>query len=347
MKRISIYLSLLFALLISFGFMACGNKSKFVFANTEEAVDACRSMLTELRKTEDADIKKLTAFVSDWKVLQDTVMNKLTTGDVAETTKDVAENFFITADSIKIEIKRIAHARKRSLNDVLYLKLNASMDMETWVDKKTLKDAQDFFEKLDDNKTYPTLKQTIEAYYELLNNSGKLAKEGELLTFIKNEDVCFRSLMNHILQVNQNDLKQLSDMTAQYYDALTESVTKNLNDETCKRISLYLTMRLNRRVVQNAEACRLELQKKPKLTELQSQNFKWMLVQPFFSLDDFSSALVTKDQKDKLEKLAADLPDMMTFIDGINVAKGKKDNREELYDTLNEYFLNSFLNFNI
>lgn len=347
MKRNSIYLSLIFAFVISFGFMACGNKSKFIFKDTEEAVAACRSMLSELRKTKDADISKLTSFVCDWKTLQDTVMNKLTTGDVAETTRDVAEDFFITADSIKIEIKRIAHARKRSLNDILYMKLNAAMSMEGYVDEKTLEDAQDFFDKLDETKTYPTLKQTLEAYYELLNNSGKLTKEGELLTFIKKEDRCFRSLMDFILKVNQNDLKQLTELTSQYYDDLTVSVTKNLNDETCKRISLYLTMRLNRRVIQNAEACQHELEKKPHLNEQQSQNFKWMLVQPFFSLDDFSAALVTKDQKAKLEKLAKDLPDMMTFVDGINAAKGKEENREELYDTLNEYFLNSFLNFNL
>lgn len=346
MKRQTNFFPTVFIAVFAFVMASCDGKSKFVFDSSQDAVKACRDMLTELRGTEKADIKKLTSFVSDWRVLQDTVMQKLSDDDV-EKTKEMAEDFFIVADSIKLEIKRVAHSQERSLNDVLYLRLNSTMDMHEWIDKRTFGDARDFFADLDKAKTFPTLETTLKEYYELLNNSGKFQKEGEMLEFIAKEDRCFRSLMQHTLEVKQKDLQQISNMTSEYFDKLSTTVAKNINDDKCKRISLYLTMRINRRVVQNAEACRQELKKKPTLNRVQMQNFKWMIVQPFFSLDDYSAALVTDEQKKLLDKLATDLPELMAYIDGINLKDGKKKDQEDLIGALNEYFLNSFLNFNL
>lgn len=346
MKRNLVYLTTVFITVFTFLLVSCASRSRFVFQSSKDAVDASRNMLNELRKTETADIEKLTAFISDWRILQDTVMTKLM-NDSSQLSLDLAEDFFVAADSIKIEIKRVAYSKPRTLNDILFLRLNTAKNIDEWIDKKSFADAKDFFENLDKEKTYPTLKESLQQYYSLLNKTRKFQKEGEMLEFIVKEDKCFRSLMEHLSEVKQQDLIKISGLTSDYFDKLTAAVSQKINDETCKRISMYLTMRINRRVVQNADACRLLLNKKPHLDQTQSQMFKWMIVQPFFTLDDYSAALITKNQEKVLNSLAKEIPQLFSFIDGIDISKGKKEEQEKLIDTLNEYFLKSFLDYSL
>ena len=64
---------------------------------------------------------------------------------------------------------------------------------------------------------------------------------------------CFRSLMMHLSEVSNDHLQQLTDATSKVYDGLYDSVG-NKADDVNDRTMLYLTMRYNRRIIQNAAA---------------------------------------------------------------------------------------------
>ena len=99
---------------------------------------------------------------------------------------------------------------------------------------------------------------TISAYYILLKSVKSFKQERQLLSFITEEDKCFRSLMNYLSKVSNSDLQNLTNATTAIFDDLYSSVG-NKSDDVNDRTMLYLTMRFNRRIIQNAMACRNDI----------------------------------------------------------------------------------------
>lgn len=97
-------------------------------------------------------------------------------------------------------------------------------------------------------------------------------------------------------QVSNEQLQQLTDATASIFDGLYSSVGRKVDDVN-DRTMLYLTMRFNRRIVQNALACKQDVENGKKLSHLQRANYRWMLIQPFMAIDDYSTAALTSKQR--------------------------------------------------
>lgn len=66
-------------------------------------------------------------------------------------------------------------------------------------------------------------------------------------------------------QVSNEQLQQLTDATASIFDGLYSSVGRKVDDVN-DRTMLYLTMRFNRRIVQNALACKQDVENGKKLS---------------------------------------------------------------------------------
>lgn len=106
---------------------------------------------------------------------------------------------------------------------------------------------------------------------------------------------------------------------------------------------LYLTMRFNRRIIQNAEVCRKDIKANVPLTETQSYNYRWMVIQPFMTIDSYSMAVLTEDQVKVLMNMAAELPKILAYIDGKDYDKSPAEETQRLNDILSEYILKSYL----
>lgn len=131
----------------------------------------------------------------------------------------------------------------------MYLKLNTAMEREKVKDSETYKDAVKFYESLDNQGMYSSAPMTISAYYILLKSVKTFKQERQLLSFITEEDKCFRSLMNYLSKVSNSDLQNLTNATTAIFDDLYSSVG-NKSDDVNDRTMLYLTMRFNRRIIQ-------------------------------------------------------------------------------------------------
>ena len=180
---------------------------------------------------------------------------------------------------------------------------------------------------------------TISAYYILLKSVKSFKQERQLLSFITEEDKCFRSLMNYLSKVSNSDLQNLTNATTAIFDDLYSSVG-NKSDDVNDRTMLYLTMRFNRRIIQNAMACRNDIINNQRLDRDQRANYKWMLIQPFMAIDDYSTAVLTEEQRETLIKLTDELPALLGKLD----VQKKSDNEQiKLTNVLANYFLKSYL----
>ena len=275
---------LLLALLCSSVLVGCEEHPSF--KTSVDAVEGCKKELAELKEMDDVSVENLAKATSAWLEIQDSAYSVFSRDTTINLRSPVAMAYFVVSDSIRGELKRLAFANPRSLRDVMYLKLNTATARKKIEKSDVYKEALDFYDKLDKQDTYPNLTKTLIVYSALLHNAKPFKHESELLGFISEEDRCFRSLMKFLSQVSNEQLQQLTDATAGIFDGLYSSVGRKVDDVN-DRTMLYLTMRFNRRIVQNALACKQDVENGKKLSRLQRANYRWMLIQPFMAIDDY------------------------------------------------------------
>ena len=321
--------------------LLAGCNSHPSFKTSDEAIDACKNELVELRDKKDVDIKALTEIASSWLELQDSSYSVFSKDSSVTLKSPTALAFFLVSDSIKAEIRRLALATPRSMKDVMYLKVNAVRGRNKIEKSETYKDAVAFYEKLDDVAPIENVDVILSTYMKVLRSSSKgFKKEQDLINFLAAEDKCFRSLMLHLSDVNTEKLQVLTQATGEIFDKFYPVIGSRqnaLNDRTM----LYLTMRFNRRVVQNALACKDDVETGKNLTRDQKANYKWMLIQPYIAIDDYSTAVLTDKQRKQLIDLSVKLPELLQKLDS---GKEQMDSEENLTKVLSTYFLKSYLN---
>lgn len=327
----------LVGLLVSATLVSCSKHPSF--KNPEEAVNGCHEVLSNLQGKKDVDNEELAKLTAEWLETQDSAYSVFGKDSAVTLRSPVALAYFMVSDSIRHEITRLAFSKPRSLNDVMYLKLNTATEREKVKDSDTYKDAVKFYESLDKQGTYSSVPMTLSAYYVLLKSAKPFKQERQLIAFIAEEDKCFRSLMNNLSKIPNADLQNLTNATTAIFDDLYSSVGKR-TDDVNDRTMLYLTMRFNRRIIQNALACKNDILNNQRLDREQRANYKWMLIQPFMAIDDYSTAVLTDSQRDKLLKLSEDIPALLGKLD----VQKKSDNEQiKLTSVLANYFLKSYL----
>lgn len=309
------------------------------YETSSEALKGCNQELKKLGSKESCSIKQLTTYTKEWLEIQDSAYSTFARDSALGLHSPIATAYFMVSDSIRDQLTRLALSKQRTLKEVMYLKLNAVKDKEKITSSKTYKEYTSFFESLDKEDLYPNITMTVAAYSELLNNNHTLKNEKEITEYIKKEDKCFRSLMTYLSQVSQEQLNLFTKKTNLIFDKLYSVVGKH-SDDMNDRIMLLLTMRFNRRIIQNCIACRNDIFDNRTLNRIQKVNYRWMLIQPFLTIDNFSAAVMTKEQQDKLLKVSEELPELISRIDD----KSGNNNPVMLSKVLSEYFLKTYLN---
>jgi len=295
--------------------------------------------LAELQSYKDADIEKVADLTSQWQELQDSSYSVFSKDSTINLKSPIAMAYFVISDSMRTELTRLAFSQQRSLQDVMYLKLNTASDREKIQKSDTYKKASEFYEKLDKEKTIKGLERILGDYNKLLNKTRTFEKEAQLLSFIQQEDRCFRSLMEHLSNVPMRDMQRLTQETSGLFNRLYDSVGKK-SDEINDRTMLYLTMRFNRRIMQNAIACREDILNNNHLNKEQRVSYRWMLIQPYVSMDEYSTSVLTKKQREELMILSKELPVLLNRLDN---QKKTKEEEDKLVNTLADYFLKSYI----
>lgn len=330
-------LTVFILLLTVFTLTGCG--SKYKFKTPYEAINGCRQMLNDLRGKKEVSSKELAKIIANWQEIQDSCYSVFSKDSTVQIHSDVANQYFAVSDSIRNQINRIAASKQYTLEDIVYIKIHTAKDKDKIHNSAYWKKAVKFYESLDDNNTYASTKETIMRYQNLVNSAPNIRNKQQLLYFITEEDKCFRSLLGHLRDVPQAVLQDITAKTGNIFNNLYDRVgvkQDSINDETM----LLLTLRFNRRIVQNAVSCQSDIDKGMSLSSSMKANYRWMLLQPFITIDNYSFACLTDDQMDELEDIAKHMPDYLTFLDGEN---STEEQRKNLVNILSNYFLKNYL----
>ena len=114
-------------------------------------------------------------------------------------------------------------------------------------------------------------------------------------------------------------------------------------DGEMNRMVIYLTMRYNRRIIQNALACREDIRQKKKLPENIRANYMWMLMQPMMSIDNNSMAVLTEEEIYTLKNLTKELPRLMLMLDSEDDSVITSEDLKKTMEMMSNYFLKAHL----
>ena len=314
--------------------------------NLQETIALCERHYETIRDMNNASIDDLIGIINITEELEDSILS-FTSRDTIAANKEIQQRSISVCDSLRFHIMRLALSRPRTLADVIYLKTNTIGRQRSCLDLKLHKQAERFFGKLDNNATYKDAATTIKEYEKLFANRDywNISSREIFKDFLKREDMCFRSMLQFLPVMPQEKLLRFTDDTSEICNSFYASGDKSF--APVDEITTFMTMRYNRRILQNADACRKHLMNGVKLNEAVVQNYRWMLLQPFFSIDEMSMAVLSSGQQQLLHDIAQDMPELFEKLDNYipkkQGVKGKEASNTTLIDVITLYILKSHI----
>ena len=127
-------------------FTGCSNnKQPFVFNTPQEAVVACHEELAKVKMMNSANIDELAQVINTWTELQDSTMSIMMRDSTMTVHNDLANEFFVVADSFRMEITDLALAQKRSMGDVMKLKVATSSNRKAALASEEFKSVRQYY----------------------------------------------------------------------------------------------------------------------------------------------------------------------------------------------------------
>ena len=292
---------------------SCGSgKQSLSYKTSEEAANAYSAYLSDVRNKKDLTSDKLIAEVAKWHETRDSVVSCLRRDTVPNLHRDWNMYFHEIHDSLRKEFCRIVLANPRTYKDVLRLKEVASPFMQDEDLLQAKADAQSFFTSLDStaiySMTFPKLMERYRKFLIQVQEKG-VHDKSDLLDFIRNEDVFFRSFLSHLHDTDKQNIQDIIQSTESC--CLQIFLSADRKELSYRDVLVYMTMRTNRRLVLNALKCINDVKSGKVKTPTSAQAYIWMLVQPYTSIDGLGIAVLLDVDRKRIDKVADETPMVM------------------------------------
>lgn len=289
---------------------SCGSgKQSLSYRTSEEAVNTYSAYLSDVRNKEGLTSDKLIAEVAKWRETRDSVVSCLRRDTMPTMHRDWNQNFHEIHDSLREEFCRIVLAKPRTYKDVLRLKEVASPYMEDEELQKAKADAQPFFASLDSITSYsvafPKLLERYRKFLVQVQEKG-IHSKSDLLNFIREEDVFFRSFLLHLNETDKQNMQDIIQNTERCCLQVFRSADRK--ELSYRDALVYMTMRTNRRLALNASQCINDVKNGKVKTSTSAQAYIWMLVQPYTSIDGLGIAILSDIDRKRIDKVADETP---------------------------------------
>lgn len=286
---------------------ACGTSVKNTAMTTEDALASYSDFLHEIERKKYADMNDIISLSQQWHTSGDSVRACIARDSIGHS----EAAFNMLNDSIQYHMDRLIDSRPRNFGDYLSaIECLSELEVDT-ASANIVKSVQAFYQKADSLPVYRTGKaRTIAMYEKILEKYIALGfkKKKTVLQFLQDEDVAFRSFLEHLPALGNVPLDGIKWKS----EAATKSMAELVNDKhpsfTKSELVILLTMRNNRRLILNAVKCIKDINTTALEKGNQSNAYLWMLLQPWVIMDDFSYALLTPQQLADLKKLADETP---------------------------------------
>lgn len=294
--------------------LSCSSEESLNFRSADEALKFYQTYLGNLKEMETSNTSTFYKEANKWKQTSDTVYHYLMKDSVFLKDDHCANRFTAIHDSIRFEFLRLTETWRYSYADVLLIKEQTSAFHDDKELQEAVSEAQPFFLKLDSIPLIEGDKAVILLNYRKLLKDTKLKginTKSDMLDFIGKEDIMFRSFLTHLYDM---DKEPLADITQE-----TESICRNIfiaakeGKIKARDAMVYMSMRTVRRLLQNSTACIADINHQQMKSKAQGNAYLWMIIQPFISIDQFSIATLTPQERSQFNYVISQLPKSVKF----------------------------------
>ena len=284
------------------------DKSKYHFDSSNDALNSYHVYLSELQNKHSLSSDDLVATISNWSELRDSVYSCISKDSSFYAHTYLSSSFHGIHDSIRTEMFRLAAGQDRNLKDVLRAKKSTSQYNNEEEIQVTFNSAKSFYASLDSLDIFKADKGKALVLYRTFFsdiNSVKVKNLNDLKSIIRTEDRLFRTFLSHINEYGNISLSDITKGTERLCKSVYESASEGELD--AKDVMVYMSMRTNRRLVQNTQSCIESIKRRDKLTDNQQEAYYWMLIQPYIAIDAFGMAVLTSEQEKALLSYADEI----------------------------------------
>lgn len=306
-------------ILLSLLFLSsCSSKEGLHFQDSNEAINAYSNLLHRIRLYDQASTDLIIDLAREYRTVSDSVFVCINRDSINNKNYHAKSAYDVINDSIIIELERLIDGSSRNFKDYYHV-LNKLSDRKLPEEVESLAvSAHVFFHSMDSVTIHPVDKHhTIQIYENTLNSAlvqGIRSKQ-DILHFLKSEDIAFRLFLRHLSSWGDISLTNIKTKTEQQTQNIFESSSSQQPIMSKTEIVILMTMRNNRRLLQNASTCVTDVHKLNFKDSNQATAYLWMLLQPWLSIDSFSYTLLSQEEKESLEKLAAEMPQSFSKLE--------------------------------
>lgn len=289
--------------------------------------------LSEIRSMDSLSTEELAGHVNRWQSLKDSVFFYAAQDTACHPHSGLYDRCGEIHNSLRMEFIRLARSGSRTCQDVFVFRERTS----PYCGDKELTDAADsirpFFGSLDSIPPLAIDGNDIRSEYRRLlagTLQGGIHSLTSLKTFIRDEDVMFRTFLAHLDGLAGEDM---SDMTKDTERCCSLVFLAAENKEISYRDAMiYMAMRTNRRIIQNTVACLDDIREGKVKSRAQAFGYACMILQPYIAMDGIGMILLSVREKEMLRDIAEQTP--VAFARLGEILQSDHDGLAELPGTL-------------
>lgn len=296
----------------------CSSKEGLHFQDSNEAINAYSKLLHKIRLYDQASTDLIIDLAEEYRTISDSVFVCINRDSINNKNYHAKSAYDVINDSIIIELERLIDGSSRNFKDYYHILDKLSIRKLPEGVESLAVSAHIFFHSMDSVAIHPADKRhTIQIYENTLNSalSQGIHSKQDILHFLRTEDIAFRLFLVHLSSWGDMSLTNIKTQTEQQVKSIFESSNRQRPIMSKTEIVVLMTMRNNRRLLQNAATCVTDAHKLSFKDSNQATAYLWMLLQPWLSIDSFSYALLSQEEKQSLEKLAVEMPQAVSKLE--------------------------------
>ena len=283
----------------------------------EEAFTAYETLKDKLHNSNELSTTNLLNELQEWKVLEDTILHFMisdSTLDQSRNTQDLTRCAIIRND-ITNEIIRLTDSQLHTYADII--------DIQQSFNKSNLRDrypdifhnAELFFNELTGKtNTGKTAHVILTEYTDklLLWESRGFSSKQDMLEFIKEEDRHFVSFLDHLYEYDSKSVQSIIMETNHISKLMFQAANAGTLNTT--ELKIYMGIRTNRRLIQNAIKCADAIRLEQVQTPVQAAMTISILLNPYSNYNQICTGIHTKKQIEELRSLGKQIPPLINHL---------------------------------
>lgn len=288
----------------------------------QQPTDIYRKFLSCVRQIDTLSTPELAYQLKIWMSLADSVSSALG-ADTIKTHSTADIECRLIHDSLRIEFSRLALSLPRTFVDLFIVKESISSFATDSALSVTASQIRPFFDSLDYVPAITGENAAVLSRYRSVlaaTLADSIRSLSALRSFIRDEDVAYRSLISRLHSLQNTDVSDITHDTERCCLLVANAIDSG--SIPYGEASVYMAMRTGRRLLQNVRVCLDDIKQDRIQHKDQAWAYTCMLLQPYISMDELSLALLSPAYKNELLHMAEDTPEALRRLQEVMQSAG-------------------------